>query len=332
MMDALFNPYYLQIITFMLINAMLGISIYLTLSTGQLSLGNAGFMSVGAYTSALLTLKAGWPVYLAIPTGGLAACLAAGVIGIPTTRLQGLYLAIATLGFGEVVRVIFLNLKITNGALGLSGIPSLGSMISAKLAQIGLADGLGGLTVQQLGSITVIILLAALLAFLLFFALRLNSSRVGRAFAAIKGDEHAAELSGVNTARYKLLAFFLGAFVAGIAGGLAAHVTFYIGPKDFSYHRAVEILLFAVLGGSDVVWGPVLGSVILTLLPELLRSVAEFREMIYGAILVMMMIFRPQGLLSEELFASIREKWLKRSAAPETGETANKEAVDDARA
>ncbi|MDF2930375.1 MAG: urea transporter, permease protein UrtC [Anaerospora sp.] len=119
-MEALLNPYYLQIAMFMLINAILGISIYLTLSTGQLSLGNAGFMSVGAYTSALLSLKMGLPIFLAIPVGGIAACLLAAVIGIPTTRLQGIYLAIATLGFGEVVRVIILNMKITNGCVFLT--------------------------------------------------------------------------------------------------------------------------------------------------------------------------------------------------------------------
>lgn len=299
-MDALLNPYYLQIIMFVMINAMLGISIYLTLSTGQLSLGNAGFMSVGAYTSALLTLKVGLPIYLSIPAGGIAACLMAAVIGIPTTRLQGIYLAIATLGFGEVVRVIALNLKITNGALGLSGIPSMSVMLGKFLTQLGFGSGIGGFTVQQFSNIMVVVILAALLAFLVFFVLRLNASRVGRAFAAIKADDQAAEVSGINTTYYKLLAFFLGAFVAGIAGGLAAHITFYIGPKDFSYHRAVEILLFAVLGGSNLVWGPLFGAVLLTLLPEVLRSVAEYREMIYGAILVSMMIFRPQGLLSEE--------------------------------
>lgn len=299
-MEQLLNPYYLQIVMFMMINAMLGISIYFTLATGQLSLGNAGFMSVGAYTSALLTLKAGLPVYLAIPAGGVAACLLAAVIGIPATRLQGIYLAIATLGFGEVVRVVILNMKITNGALGLSGIPSLSVMIGNWLTASGYGQGIAGFTLQQLGNMAVILLLALMVAFLVFFAVRLRCSRMGRAFAAIKADEHAAEVSGVNTTRYKLLAFFLGAFVAGLAGGLAAHITFYIGPKDFSYHRAVEILLFAVLGGGNVVWGPLLGSAILTTLPEILRSVAEYREMIYGGILVIMMTFRPQGLISEE--------------------------------
>ena len=298
-MDFLLNQYYQQLTMFIIINAILGISIYLTLSTGQLSLGNAGFMSIGAYTSALLTIKAGSPIFASIPLGGIAACITALIIGLPTTRLQGIYLAIATLGFGEVVRVVILNLKITNGALGLSGIPSIGVTFGKILAGFGVGSGLFGLSLQQLGNIAVILLLLSILAFLVFFTLRLGNSRIGRAFAAIKADEHAAEVSGIDTTKYKLLAFFLGAFVAGIAGGLSAHLTFYIGPKDFAYHRAVEILLFAVLGGSNVVWGPLLGSVILTSLPEVLRSAAIYREMIYGTILVVMMTFRPQGLLDE---------------------------------
>lgn len=314
-MDFWSNPYYQQIAMFIIINAILGISIYLTLSTGQLSLGNAGFMSIGAYTSALLTIKAGFPIYLSIPVGGLAACLMATVIGIPTTRLQGIYLAIATLGFGEVVRVIILNLKITNGALGLSGIPSIGVSIGKQISAMGFGNGAFGLTVQQLGNFSVIFILLMVLAFFVFFTMRLNNSRIGRAFAAIKADDHAAEVSGINTTAYKLLAFFLGAFVAGIAGGLAAHITFYIGPKDFAYHRAVEILLFAVLGGSNVVWGPLLGSVILTSLPEILRSAAVYREMIYGALLVVMMIFRPEGLLREETIRLWKNKLSRNTSA-----------------
>lgn len=320
-MEQLLNPYYLQIVMFMLINAMLGLSIYFTLATGQLSLGNAGFMSVGAYTSSLLMLKAGLPMYLSVPAGGVAACLLASVIGIPATRLQGIYLAIATLGFGEVVRVIILNMKITNGALGLSGIPSLSVTISAFLGSLGFGQGLAGLTLQQASNLLVITLLAALVVFLVFFAVRLRHSRMGRAFAAIKADEHAAEVSGVDITRYKLLAFFLGAFVAGVAGALAAHITFYIGPKDFSYHRAVEILLFAVLGGGNVVWGPLLGSFILTILPEALRTVSEFREMIYGAILVLMMTFRPQGLISENTLRFWQEKYRLTRRTPTDAQT-----------
>lgn len=299
-MDFILNPYYLQIGMFIMINAILGVSIYLTLATGQLSLGNAGFMSIGAYTSALLTLKAGFPVYLAIPIGGFAAAAVSAVIGFPALRLKGLYLAIATLGFGEVVRVVFLNLKITNGALGLSGIPSLGILLGKALSSAGFDQGLGGLSVQQLSNVSVLLILLILVVFLVFFSLRLSRCRVGRAFAAIKTDETAAEAMGINTTYYKLLAFLLGAFIAGVAGALAAHITFYIGPKDFDYHRTVEILLFAVLGGSNLVWGPILGATLLTMLPEVLRAASDYRMMIYGAILVTMMAFRPQGLISEE--------------------------------
>ncbi|MCO5388112.1 branched-chain amino acid ABC transporter permease [Desulfosporosinus sp.] len=298
-MDIILNQYYLQIVIFVLVNAILGVSIYMTLSTGQLSLGNAGFMSIGAYTCAILTVKAGFPVYLAIPIGGVAASLISLIIGYPALRLTGIYLAIATLGFGEVVRVIILNLKITNGALGISGIPTLGTKISKMLSSFGLSR-FGGLTSQQTSNLLVLVVLIFILAFLVFFCTRLNRSRVGRAFASIKADESAAEAMGINTTYYKLLAFALGAFIAGMAGGLSAHLTFFIGPKDFAYHRTVEILSFAVLGGSDLIIGPIVGALLLTMLPELLRSASEYRLMIYGALMVIMMAFRPQGLISEE--------------------------------
>ncbi|AFM43349.1 ABC-type branched-chain amino acid transport system, permease component [Desulfosporosinus acidiphilus SJ4] len=299
-MDILLNPYYLQIGTFIMLNAILGVSIYLTLATGQLSLGNAGFMSIGAYTSALLTLKAGFSVLLAVPLAGFVAAAVSVVIGFPALRLKGLYLAIATLGFGEVVRVIFLNLKITNGALGLSGIPSMTILLGKTLSSLGLGSGIGGVTLQQLSSVLILFFLILIVALLVFACLRLSRCRAGRAFAAIKTDETAAEAMGINTTYYKLLAFLLGAFIAGVAGALSAHLTFYIGPVDFDYHRTVEILIFAVLGGSNLVWGPILGAFLLTLLPEILRAASDYRMMIYGAILVLMMAFRPQGLISEE--------------------------------
>ena len=135
-MSEILNPYYLQIVMFFIINAIMGISIFFTLSTGQLTLGAAGFMSVGAYVGALLTLKAELPIPIAIFIGGIVAALVAVVIGLPTTRLKGLYLAIATLGFGEVVRVIFLNLEVTNGALGLSGIPAIAQELTNYVYEI----------------------------------------------------------------------------------------------------------------------------------------------------------------------------------------------------
>lgn len=316
-----FNPYYLQIATFILINAILGISIYITLSTGQMSLGNAGFMSLGAYASAILTMKLGLPMLIGILAGGLLAALVALIIGMPTTRLQGLYLAIATLGFGEVVRVIALNMKITNGALGISGIPAMSIAIGKILDSIGLV-ALLDTDFQLAGQVGMVVVLFLILACVLTFGILLENSRLGRAFAAIKADEHAAEITGLNVVYYKMLSFILGAFIAGVAGALYAHATFFINPTDFSYHKVVDILLYTVFGGSNVIWGPVLGAFILTILPEALRFMADYREMLYGALLVLLMIYRPNGILSAEIIETIQGFFSSKKKVNERGEKA----------
>ena len=314
----IFNPYYLQIVMFFIINAILGISIYFTLASGQLSLGAAGFMSVGAYVGALLSLKADLPIVVGILVGGFVAALVAVIIGLPTTRLKGLYLAIATLGFGEVVRV-FLNLDVTNGALGLSGIPSIPQELTNFAYEIDI-DGLMGIDAVAWGNIMAIIILLIVLIFIIAFCVRINNSRVGRAFAAIKADDHAAELMGINVVYYKMMAFIIGAFIAGIGGGLYAHITNFINPTDFSYHKVVQILLFPVFGGSNVVWGSVLGSFILTLLPEVLRFLSDYRDIIYGALLVILMAVRPDGILTESMVDKISRKlgFKKAPYIPET--------------
>ena len=306
-MSEILNPYYLQIVMFFIINAIMGISIFFTLSTGQLTLGAAGFMSVGAYVGALLTLKVDLPIPIAIFIGGIVAALVAIVIGLPTTRLKGLYLAIATLGFGEVVRVIFLNLEVTNGALGLSGIPAIAQELTNYVYELDM-DGLLDMDALTWGNLLTIIILLVILALIILFCLRIHNSRVGRAFQAIKADDHAAELMGINVVYYKMLAFVIGAFIAGIGGGLYAHITNFINPTDFSYHKVVQILLFPVFGGSNVVWGSVLGSFILTLLPEVLRFLADYRDIIYGALLVILMAVRPDGILTEDLMDTIYRK------------------------
>ena len=303
----LLNPYYLQIVMFFIINAIMGISIYFTLASGQLSLGAAGFMSVGAYVGAILSLKADLPIVVGIIIGGLVASLVAVIIGLPTTRLKGLYLAIATLGFGEVVRVIFLNLDITNGALGLSGIPSIPQELTNYAYEFDF-DGLMGIDAVAWGNLMAIIILLAILVLIIAFCVRINNSRVGRAFAAIKADDHAAELMGINVVYYKMMAFIIGAFIAGIGGGLYAHITNFINPTDFSYPKVVQILLFPVFGGSNVVWGSVLGSFILTLLPEVLRFLSDYRDIIYGALLVILMAVRPDGILTESMVDKISRK------------------------
>lgn len=313
MLAELINPYYLQVASFILINIILGVSIYITLSTGQLSLANAGFMGIGAYTSALLTLNFDLPIIVGILAGTLLAGLFGILIGIPTLRLQGVYLAIVTLGFGEVIRVIFVNWEsMTKGAVGLSGIPHMGRELLNTLKGFGFDPKILGLQNNQFVFLAIFLILLGVTISIITFFRRQNRSRVGRAFAAIKLDEKAAESMGINITYYKVLAFAQGALVAGFAGALFAHVLAYISPADFAYHRAVEILIFAVFGGSEVIWGPVFGALFLTVMPEVLRFISEYRYMIYGLIIIIMMAVRPQGLIDVNILNWLKLKTSKR--------------------
>lgn len=265
------------LIHFMLVNALLGLSLYFTLSAGQLSLANGAFMGIGAYTAALLTIKADAPFLLALLGGALLPAVIAVPLGLPILRLRGVFLAIATIAFGEVVRIVGLNLHITGGALGLSGIPEKTKFWHLLLA----------------------------LALTLYLLWRLRDSRMGKACAAIREDESAARTMGIDTARYKLIAFVLGAAVAGLAGGLAAHFLFFISPNDYGFGRAVDILVYAIVGGIASFVGPVLGAWLITLIPDFIRNVRPFGVdpgptslFLNGLILLLVMLFLPNGLVS----------------------------------
>ena len=250
-------------------NSLLALSIYLTLSCGLLAMANAAFMGIGAYTAALLTMNAGVPFGVALAGGMAAPALVAFVIGKPTLRLSGVYLAMATLAFGEVVRIFVLNTEdITGGALGLNGIPQ-STQWWHVLASVGLS---------------------------LLVLWRLRVSKVGRAFEAIKLDETAAGLMGIDVNLHKMLAFVLGAALAGLAGALNAPLTFFIGPNEYGFDRGVEVLTMTILGGINGLMGPISGAVILTLLPELLRGLKDFRLVVNGLILVGIVLFLPRGL------------------------------------
>lgn len=265
------------------INALLALSIWLTLSCGLLAMANAAFMGIGAYTASILTMNYGAPFPVALAAGIAAPTVVALAIGGPTLRLSGVYLAMATLGFGEVVRVLILNAdSLTGGALGLNGIPQLTQWWHV-------ATSLG---------VTLLILW------------RLRRSRIGRAFEAIKEDAVAASLMGIAVNAHKMLAFALGAGIAGLAGALNAHLTFFIGPSEFGFDRGVDILTMTILGGTGGLTGPVLGATIVTLLPELLRDFRDFRTMINGAILVLIVLFLPKGLWDPQRFKS----WFGRGA------------------
>jgi branched-chain amino acid transport system permease protein len=277
---------YGSVVQFALINMLLGISIYFTLYTGLLSLANAGFMGVGAYVSAVMTIHAGMPFPVSLLVGALSAALIGWLLGLPVLRLRDVYLAIATLGFGEIVRITAVNfdkfsgLSLLGGAQGLSGIPKLTSP--------------GGLLF--------------VLFILCVFLVQFHKSRAGRALAAIRRDESVAATMGINVYQYKLLAFVLGAFVAGLAGGFSAHLTRFVSPNDFTFSAAVNILAFAVLGGTLHWSGAIVGAAILTVLPEALRFMKEYRGVVNGVILVLVIIYLPHGLVNPQWFRRVFRK------------------------
>ncbi len=209
------------------------------------------------------------PFLCAILGGVLLPALVALAIGRPTLRLSGVYLAMATLAFGEVVRIVILNAEtLTGGALGLNGIPQLTGWYDVALAV----------------SVT------------LYVLLRLAHSRVGRTMTAISQDEVATELMGLNVRAYKLFSFVLGAALAGLAGGLNAHFTHFISPNEYGFERGVEILAMGVLGGAASPWGALIGAVVITLLPELLRGLGHYRPLLNGVILIVIILYSPKGI------------------------------------
>lgn len=289
------SNYYQGIIIAACINVILAVSLNLTTGClGELVLGHAGFMSIGAYASALFTLNMDLPMAVEFPIslllGGLVAGFCGMLIGIPALRLRGDYLAIITLGFGEIIRVIILNLKFTGGGRGLSGIPEYTSF----------------------NWVFFIMVATIILMFTLIF------SRHGRSILAIRDNLIAAEAVGVNTTFYKIYAFTISSFFAGVAGGLYAHYITVLDPTTFGFMRSVEILIMVVLGGMGSFTGSVFAAGFLTLLPELLRGLNDYRLLIYSIALVVMMIFRPEGLLGKKELSDLFKK-----KAPKGGEQAH---------
>jgi branched-chain amino acid transport system permease protein len=281
-----FDPYYLDVLIGIGINVVLAVSLNLVNGyTGQFSLGHAGFMAVGAYLSAAVTVflgpkllgESGGSVFqqgslflAALIVGGLSAAFAGLLVGVPSLRLKGDYLALVTLGFGEIIRVIFQNVEVLGGALGLNGIPAY----------------------------TSIFWVLAFVAFSIFVVTCLVHSTYGRGFLATHDDEVASEAVGLDTTRYKIVAFVVSAFFAGVAGGLYGHFKLTITPTGFDFTKSIEIVVMVILGGMGNTVGVALAAILLTLLPEVLRPVAEYRMIIYSFMLIVLMIVRPQGLFN----------------------------------
>lgn len=267
-------------------NVLMNIGIYIILTvslhliigiTGQFSIGHAGFLAIGAYASAIVTMKLDGPFYLAIIVAGVAAILAGIIVGLPTLRLKGDYLAIATLGFGEIVRIVLLNIPYVGGA--------------------------SGMRVSHMTNWTILFVAVVATVWVIY---NLTNSAHGRALLAIRDDEVAAESMGVNLTYYKVLAFAIGAFFAGIAGALYAHNFYQINPSNFGFLKSFEILVFVVLGGLGSLSGAILSAIFLSIVNTLLQSFPDIRMILYSLVLILVMLYRPQGLMGNK---EITEIW-----------------------
>jgi len=284
------DPYYLDVLIGVGINVILAVSLNLIAGhTGQFSLGHAGFMAVGAYAATAVSLFLGPRLigdapapgglaenalfFAALVAGGGAAALAGLLVGIPSLRLRGDYLALVTLGFGEIIRVLLQNFEPLGGALGLNGIPPYTTPFWVTAA--------AALTVFTVGCLV--------------------RSTYGLGFRAVRDDEIAAAATGLDPARYKVVAFTVGAFFAGIAGALFGHFKLTITPAGFDFTRSIEIVVMVILGGLGNTLGVILAAILLTLLPEFLRPVAEYRLVLYAVLLIALMLLRPQGLFNFSL-------------------------------
>lgn len=257
------------------INIILAVSLNLiTGFTGQFSLGHAAFMSIGAYASAVATAKLGLPFSVSLLIGAAIATIAGIVIGIPTLRLKGDYLAIATLGFGEIIKIVILNNEYLGGASGFNDIP------------------------QYTNWTWLFVMVAATIIIIKNFV----ESKSGRACIAIREDEIAAESVGINTTFYKVLAFGIGAFFAGIAGALYSGYFYFIKPDAFGFMKSIDILVIVVFGGMGSIMGSVMGAVVLSIISLLLQGFPELRMVIYSVILFLIMVYRPQGLMGNHKF------------------------------
>jgi branched-chain amino acid transport system permease protein len=298
------NDYIQLILLFIMVNVILSMSLNLVNGyTGQFSLGNAGFMALGAYFSAYASTH--WH-FFPQPLGflnfflytfgsGLVAAAAGFLVGQPSLRLRGDYLAIVTLGFGEIIRVALLNMDFLGGARGYSGIPGMPSFWAGFL-------------------------FAAFWNVVCFFTIwRLMKSSHGRGFLSVREDEIAAQAMGINTTKMKVRAFVISSFFAGVAGSLFAHVTNYISPSSFTFLQSVNVVIMVVLGGMGSMTGSILAACFITILPEALRPLQELtgvdlRMVIYSLALIVIMILRPKGLLGEMEWPDLWRKYVRRSS------------------
>ncbi len=287
------SGYLITILITILIYAMLAHSLnIITGHAGQISLGHAAFFGIGAYTSAMLYTEAGFPFWISVPMAAAVAGIVGALLGIPCLRVRDDFLAITTMGINFVVEAIFLYSPFFGGAMGIGG--------------INLPKWFG----REMTKPEYFFLILIVFALLLLLDRQLSRSWIGLAWASIREDEQAAGAMGVDVVRFKVLAFILGSAIAGLAGGFYAHFLTFIMPQNFGFGQSIVILCMVVFGGIGTRWGPIVGAVILGILPEISRPIMEYRILIYGVLLLGMMRFQPGGLLGPE---SILSKTFRRT-------------------
>jgi len=290
--------------------AVMGLGILLGFA-GQMSLAQAAFFGIGAYTSGWLTTHLGWSVWPSMACAIVLSGLIALAVGYPCLRLSGHYLALATIGFGIITQLVLINWKdLTNGSDGMSGIP---------------APSIGPWTFANYGSYYYVVLVAVLAC--AYVAWRIKTTRVGRALEAIRENEIAARASGIDATRYKITAFVLAGAYAGFAGALLAHSIKFISPDSYSFDQSVVFLVMLILGGSSSIGGAILGAVLLTFLPEVLRPLKTSYIMVYGAAVVVMIVFMPKGLMG--IFLGLRSRF-ERGDPPRLGSPVSAPEVEPA--
>ena len=276
----LFSSYVLQVAVYCGIYIMLAISLNLLVGyTGIFSMGHVGFYCVGAYTSALLATKLGMPFIVCFLGGGVLAALIGALVGFAALRLNDVFLAFATMGLGEVIRIIIQNADFTNGALGVTGIP--------------MPEWFG----RPMNRVEFYYMVLVIVVALVFLTNQLVHSNTGRTLMTIRDDANAAASLGVNVFSYKMKAMVLSCFVAGLAGSLYATFVQYINASNFVINVSINIIAMVAIGGMGTVSGPILGAVILQILPEAIRFLSNFRQLMFGAALVISIMFAPKGLV-----------------------------------
>lgn len=285
---AITESYHLHLVNITYIYIILALSLGLIVGfIGELSLGHAAFFAIGAYTSALITKDLGLSFWIALPIAIAFATVTGFLVGYPALKLKGPYFAITTLAFGEIIRLVINNLEwLTRGAMGLPGIKPPNPITIPKMFIIDFYDR---------RVFYYLILFFVLLSITIVY--RIVYSRVGRSFIAIREDDVLAKSIGVNVMRYKIIAFLVSSGMAGLGGSLYAHYFLFISPVTFDVSQSINMVLMVIIGGSTSILGPILGAFLITLLPEILRAIAEYRMVIYGAILVFMIIFMPDGIV-----------------------------------